>query len=113
MYLVMRHRKRKMALQQAIAEGKVSIKSYDENAVEDDQGDGSYEMEDMSPNVRYADSARPREETAEFRERFGSVHMNETALEYFQSTNVAGKSADQMIREFRAIQRYKEEELVQ
>ena len=71
-------------------------------------------MEDMSPNVRYADSARPaREETAEFRERFGSVHMNDTALEYFQSGNMAGKSADQMIKEFRAIQRFKEEELVQ
>ena len=40
------------------------------------------------------------------------MHMNDTALEYFQSANVGGKSADQMIREFRAIQRFKEEELV-
>lgn len=47
-------------------------------------------------------------------ERFGSVHMNETALEYFQSaTNLAGKTPEQMIREFHAIQRYKEEELIQ
>jgi len=46
-------------------------------------------------------------------ERFGSVHMNETALEYFQSANLAGKTAEQMIREFHAIQRYKEEELIQ
>lgn len=45
-------------------------------------------------------------------ERFGSVHMNDTALQYFQNANLAGKSSDQMIKEFQAIQRYKEEELM-
>ena len=38
MYCVMRSRKRKMQLQQAIAEGKVSIKSYDEDGADGREG---------------------------------------------------------------------------
>ena len=38
--------------------------------------------------------------------------MNETAIEYFQNANLAGKTSEQMIKEFQAIQRFKEEELV-
>ena len=53
------------------------------------------------------------EGSAEFSERFGSVHMNETAMEYFQSASLAGKTSEQMIKEFQAIQRFKEEELIQ
>ena len=44
-------------------------------------------------------------------ERYGSLQMNETALEYFQRANLQGKSAEVMAQEFRAIQRFKSEEL--
>ena len=37
--------------------------------------------------------------------------MNETALEYFQRANLQGKSAEVMAQEFKAIQRFKSEEL--
>ena len=33
----------------------------------------------------------------EFSQRFGNAHMNETALEYFQNANLAGKTSEQMI----------------
>ena len=38
--------------------------------------------------------------------------MNETAMEYFQGANMSAKTPEQMIKEFTAIQRFKEEELV-
>ena len=37
--------------------------------------------------------------------------MNETALEYFQRANLEGKSAEQIAKEFEAIQRFKQEEI--
>ena len=35
--------------------------------------------------------------SSDFNQRFGNVHMNETALEYFQNANLAGKTSEQMI----------------
>ena len=49
---------------------------------------------------------------ADISERYGSTHMNERAMEYFKNANLAGKTPEQIVKEFQAIQRYKEEELM-
>ena len=50
----------------------------------------------VSHNYGHSDSQRfmIREGNEDFSERFGSVHMNETAMEYFQNANLAGKTSE-------------------
>ena len=38
--------------------------------------------------------------SGDFSQRFGSAHMNELAMEYFQSASLSGKTSDQIIKEF-------------
>ena len=49
---------------------------------------------------RHNESHRGMLERSDISSRFGSAHMNETAMEYFQNANLAGKTSEQMIKEF-------------
>lgn len=115
-YYVMMQRKKTMQLQKAIASGKVTLRDSEDDDLTDGLGispDKQVEMQDRRSQRNNESHRQMIEGSSEFSERFGNVHMNETALEYFQGASMAGKTSEQMIKEFQAIQRYKEEELIQ
>lgn len=90
----MRERRRKMLLQKALAEGKVTMKDIEQmntdgEDVDDDNGapDKQIEMSDRTPYTRrhqnQDDSHRGILDSAEASSRFGSAYANELAMEYF------------------------------
>ena len=88
-----------MQLQKALAEGKVSLKGPNEPATDEDSPDKLIEMQGNSSSSQGQSHRRLMEQDRyqdgqAFSERFGNVHMNETALEYFQNANLAGKSSE-------------------
>ena len=90
-YYYMRQRIKKLQLQQAVAEGKVSLREKDDEGTDNEGApdkQGGVEMGRMSnmstPQTnRHNESHRGMLERSDISSRFGTAHANETAMEYF------------------------------